>query len=1258
MRRLSLSPRGGTLLALVLLALASGGAVADDPASAFEAAAKRARETKDAAAGLSALQEAARAQRHLDDPHSQRSLLERLATDARSPLVRARARFAQARAMARAGELARAARLDDTAGLVREAWLLGPFENTGGTAVSQPLSVEDAPFDEARRVPGLGREVGWQRIERGYRRGAFDVDAYLEPSREVRALLAFAVISDRDRDVALRLATTGPVVAVVNGEEVAASDATRPLGFDQTAGAVRLRRGKNLVLLRVGNTEGGLEVIARLTAPDGGALRGVRASAEPQDLRAAATTKPAATKPTAIDDPVAAVRAALEDPKADRTDALWRAVHLELAMRAGEQRQRPTALERWLKELIAASEGALAAPASGAQAEDAIGRHLAEAHALLGGELVGRDPTQARMHLERALDLAPDHVDALVGLAQLRGDQGLPHEARVLFSRARALAPSSPWVEAERLAFERAHGVVRPLTDAATFALADRIPSAVHLEVAAEIASERGDAARSLSYLERLAATDVVHPALTHAKQQALEAQLAAEEGSAAALDEYIALLELRLRHFPESHHIASQLARALVGAGRKERARQLVAARKRRFHERPEPLALEAELALLEGRRDDARDALRAALALTPQDRELSELMRELAGQGDGLAERYALDTEALRNTPVPEGAREAGADLVASTLAVRFYRNGLAQMVQDRVFRVHDPKKAAGLSSLSVSYSGGREVVDVLVAERITKSGRRQAARGIADRGPGGKQGGMYTDSRAKVIVFGDLHEGDLIHVRTRRELVGQQNLFGDFFGHIEPVQTGIPVQNWRVVVEGPKDRPLAWGGRGVPDPAISERDDVRVYDFRVPSAPRIEGEPSMPPWFEGAAYLSVSTYDSWEAMGEWYAALVHPQLRLDAALKKKAHEATAGAGSVEEKVRRLYELVVESTRYVGIELGIHGWKPYPVTEVYRRRYGDCKDKASLLVALLGEVGVDARLALVRTANLGHLADGPASMWAFNHAIAYVPELDLFLDGTAERSGYRELPALDQGAMTLIVAPYGSKEKSRLATIPVSTAEDNYNESSYVLDLSPEGTLRLEGEERFRGVHNADRRGELVDPATRKEAIERTLAQILPGAAVHRVDVSKLSLSATELSYTFAATLPNRAVRAQSGALTLPLSLYPHDLTGSYARLSTREHDVWVTYPWRTRNVMRYRLPPGFAAIDLPDGGVVETPHLRFVQRITRTEDGFIVDEDTMIRSRRIPRADYEAFRRAALNADALMKRKVRIERRGGEG
>jgi len=111
----------------------------------------------------------------------------------------------------------------------------------------------------------------------------------------------------------------------------------------------------------------------------------------------------------------------------------------------------------------------------------------------------------------------------------------------------------------------------------------------------------------------------------------------------------------------------------------------------------------------------------------------------------------------------------------------------------------------------------------------------------------------------------------------------------------------------------------------------------------------------------------------------------------------------------------------------------------------------------------------------------------------------------------------------------------------------------------------------------------------------------------------------------------------------------------LYPHDLAGNYADQSMRRFALFLDHPWRTRNVMRYVLPPGWTVRDLPPGGRVDGRFVRFVQTVEQSADGFVVDEDTSLLARRVEVADYEQFRAEALAADQLMKRTLRVVPQG---
>ena len=1175
---------------------------------------------------------------HLSRADAVPALLSRAAKSARAPLVRDEARHRLLERAVRAGDFAEMERHTRALGIVPVARALGPFANVGGSAFGTALPVDG--LGGAVRVPGIDRDVGWQ-VVKADPLGELDLVPRLTPTRETRAVLVVVIRSKLAQGAALRLGSSGQVRVTLNGAEVLKADVDRPLRFDQSSAGLALTAGDNLLVVEAGFLQADASLILRVTRPEGGALPGLEFSADAARIERAA--EHAASKgpaPTVLD-PFASP--ALREGAPERLAALAAVVALEQARESGDRRARPRALERWLDAWVRGLDDAGASPARRSGARVALASATCE-----------RDRNACRSTLEAALDLDPASVEALLALAAERDQADRQDEARALLARARAIAPTDDIVQFRVLTHER--DIEQLASAIAVMRRAEAVPTERNLDLAADVAEEAHDAERALELAER--ARDAGRVARLRA--DVAWTRLASSSTRAVALAERVELARLQLALRPGSHSLASALALALVAAARLPEARALAAVRMADYPERAEPLELDARLALIAGDRDAARTSLRRATAMVPQDADLRRALRALGSDTEPLAERYGLDDATvlrLAAQPPDADAQRLGGHVAASTVAMRSFDNGLGRVFIEKLIRVHDAQKAAGLQRFSFPYSEGREEIEVLLAERIGKDGRREPALRVSDAGPGGKQDGVYTDVAEKVVSFPPLAAGDTVHLRVRKEVIGRQNLFGDFFGAVEPIAGGMPVRDWRLVIESPRARTLAWGGRGVPAPTVTdatlEGEAVRVHDFRVAAASPIDVEPQMPPWLEVADFVSVSTYTSWEALGAWYEALVAPQLALDAELKALAAELTRDAKDERDKVRRLYEYVVSSTRYVGIELGIHGWKPYPVSEVHRRKYGDCKDKASLLVALLREAGVPANLALVRTANLGDIAADPPSMLIFNHAIAYVPSLDLFLDGTAEQSGVGELPPLDQGAISLIIGAHGAHPASRQVHIPVQPAQANLNVSDYVLTLSTDGALAVRGTERFRGQANAGERRTFADEATRTEQLQRHLARVMPGAQVTRLEMGDLSLGAEELSYRFEALLPRRAVVEGNGALTLQLSLYPHDLSGSYAERSTRKTDVFVDHPWRTRNVMRYVLPPGFAATDLPSGGVVENPWVRFTQTITRTEDGFIVDEDTALLSRRIPRDKYAELRAAALAADALMKRKVRIER-----
>ena len=173
-------------------------------------------------------------------------------------------------------------------------------------------------------------------------------------------------------------------------------------------------------------------------------------------------------------------------------------------------------------------------------------------------------------------------------------------------------------------------------------------------------------------------------------------------------------------------------------------------------------------------------------------------------------------------------------------------------------------------------------------------------------------------------------------------------------------------------------------------------------------------------------------------------------------DDEVRRKVREITHGLKDDASKVKAIYKYVTR-LRYVALELGIEGIKPRRCAQTIARGWGDCKDKATVIVTMLREAGIPSTIVLVRTGMRGNIEPTPASLAPFDHAIAYVPSLDLYLDGTAEHTGSNELPVMDRGAVALQI----NEGHAKLVHLPQPPPEASVTRRKLDLSLMPNETV-----------------------------------------------------------------------------------------------------------------------------------------------------------------------------------------------------
>lgn len=220
------------------------------------------------------------------------------------------------------------------------------------------------------------------------------------------------------------------------------------------------------------------------------------------------------------------------------------------------------------------------------------------------------------------------------------------------------------------------------------------------------------------------------------------------------------------------------------------------------------------------------------------------------------------------------------------------------------------------------------------------------------------------------------------------------------------------------YRAVVSWPEATPARWNAtQGFGPPTVSQRDARTWLTFDAANAQTPKAPVGAPLRFRRLGSLEVSSFQTWKEVSVLMAPHYAKAMELDKDSPIKAEAKTIAAASKDPKVRAFaaLRLVEEKTRYFFIGLGEGGYVPARADETWQRRFGDCKGKTVLLLALLKELGIQAEPALVNLGGGDGLDERLPSLGAFNHVIvrATIEGKVYWLDGTrtGDRSGLESL-------------------------------------------------------------------------------------------------------------------------------------------------------------------------------------------------------------------------------------------------------
>ncbi|MBW2701088.1 MAG: DUF3857 domain-containing protein [Deltaproteobacteria bacterium] len=1112
----------------------------------------------------------------------------RLADETKAPveLRRLALQNLQKEALQRA-DLARAEALAKRLGWIRDWWLLGPLDLQAKGPLAKLAQLGGLDIKDS--WPGKLHPVSWRKLRSPRADGRMDLHAVLQPDEEIQALALHPFETKTSGRYQIFVGCDDGCSVWLDGELLIEEPGPHALRPDQRAVEVSLDKGPHQLLVQLEQHEGSMGFVLGMTAVDKKKatknLAGLgqwfmrRAEAEPENPEALAEAG------RAMD------FAATEDPASGRMEK-WIKQALDLLPK--KQRAKQLRYRLWL-----------------ARATD--------------------DDDLARRLLTEAITIAPNSAEAMMRLGTSQHIRGLTPLALVWHERAIKADPELLTAQIERCEVLMALGR-QALAKNCITALVKKYP--LRPDVLASAGALLRQAGLWSQARKHFQALTKLRPGSSLAVRALLELSLQAGllEPALKGFAKLRALEPWRIDHLMEEADLLLANGRAQQALGLYEQILALSPDETRAMQGQGE-----VWMALAQPKR--AMAAWREALKLMPQNRSLERRVLAAESRSHRFFDSEVQDAQQLAKNldPIPG----AGSERLLDLHVVRLHPNGMTSRYRQQIIRILDPRDADKLKTLRVEYAPGRQEVRVLRSRVLHPDGSSDASVVVRDFSLSEPWYNLYYDVHAREITFPSIGPGDVIELATLVDDIGSDALFPGYFGDLIALQFSEPARMVRYVLLAPERFALHFNQtdglehRIEPGPQAG----LKRHSWWASDMPGVEPEISMPGYTESHRVLHLSSENNWEALSRWFHRQIRDSLKSDTGIQELAKKLTQGLDKPKDRIRAIYRFVADSTRYVGLEFGIHSFVPYAAPQVLRRKFGDCKDKSALLVALFRSVGIQAELALVRMQRLGEVEPQPASLAVFNHAICYLPEHDLWLDGTATLHSVKDLPPQDQGVQALVISEKGAP----LKLTPESKSERNHTALEFYIHPGKDGAASIDSRIELSGALAPEVRMQYLGGTAQAQLFGQTIREIFPGASVRSVQADNLRDPSKPVIMRAQVDVPKLGQRETNSA-AWPLLGKATSYQRNMASFETRRHDLILGPAWSVRWRVRHDRPSGMQAGPLPQPATIQTA-FGTAKLALRQETGTLVAEaELRITVSRVSATDYPAFRDFLGQADRL--------------
>jgi transglutaminase-like putative cysteine protease len=439
-----------------------------------------------------------------------------------------------------------------------------------------------------------------------------------------------------------------------------------------------------------------------------------------------------------------------------------------------------------------------------------------------------------------------------------------------------------------------------------------------------------------------------------------------------------------------------------------------------------------------------------------------------------------------------------------------------------------IRAPSAIATVSQQQFTFFEGMETLETVEAFTEKADGSKvpvPAANIITRDAASGVPATYMRDLKQRTIIFPDVQVGDTLVMTHRKETI--QGLFPGQFYYSDIFARSRPYSSAQVIVDAPDDLDLQVKtiGSGLTD-QVEEIGGMRRHRVTLrPQSYLPEEARAVAPIDRDPALLA-STFKSYIEMGLAYAAAAFPKAAATPEIAALADAITKGIDDRRQQAIAIDAWMKKNIRYVAVYLALARVVPNDAATVLRNKYGDCKDKATLMAALLGAKGIASEMALI---NFGasYTLPEPPTMAILNHVIVYLPEFDLYDDPTATEAAFGILHPENYDKPVVRTGANGAI----LARTPAMRPGDHTAHARTTVVVAADGTVAGQTEESNSGVFGITLRHAAVEIQNLgSETAAQRLLQIFntPGTGHHDLGNATDTIDPVVISGRFALKEP----------------------------------------------------------------------------------------------------------------------------------